>query len=75
MAALVLVMKFSVHFASLDLGTGHGLDSTPELHVVLVLVMLHTGFWVSQERTTDLIHERIPVHSRESVTTGLLDAE
>ena len=46
-----------------------------ELHVVHVLVMLHADFWVSQVRITDLIHEQIPVHSRRSVITGLLDAE
>ena len=44
MAALVLIMNFSVHFASLDLGNGLSLDSMPELHVVLVLMVLYTDF-------------------------------
>ena len=62
MAALVLIMKFSVHFASLDLGIRLSLDSMPELHVVIVLMMLSTNFRVSQVRITDLIHKQISVH-------------
>ena len=58
MAALVLIMKFFVHFASLDLG------SMPELHVVLVPMVLYIDFWVCQVRITDLINKQIPVYSR-----------
>ena len=62
MAALVLIMLYILK--GWILGTGLSLNSMPELHVVLVLNMLYTDFWVSQVRITDLIHKQIPVHSR-----------
>ena len=42
MAALLLIMKVSIHFAILE--TGLSLDSMPELQVLLVLRMLYTDF-------------------------------
>ena len=64
MAALVLIMKISYILQAWILETGLSLDSMPELHVALVLMMLYTDFWVSQVGITDLIHKQIPVHSR-----------
>ena len=64
MAALVLLMKFLYILQAWILETGLSLDSMPELHVALVLMMLYTDFWVPQVRITDLIHKQIPVHSR-----------
>ena len=64
MAALVLIMKFLYILQAWILETGLSLDSMPELHVALVLMVLYTDFWVPQVRIIDLIHKQIPVHSR-----------
>ena len=70
-----MVRNFLYILQAWILETGPSLDSMLELHIVLVLVMLLTDFWMSHVRITDLIHEQIPVHLRRSVITGLLDAE
>ena len=54
----------SAHMEAWILETRLSLNSMPELHVVVVLMMLYTDFWMSQVRITDLIHKQIPVHSR-----------
>ena len=59
MVALVLIMKLLYILQAWILETGLTLGSMPELHIVLVLMVLYTDFWVSQVRITDLIHKSI----------------